>query len=49
MAVTLIDGGDIDPRTPRLVDQVVATNHDLLWHRVVLREARVPREAELPG
>ena len=44
-----MNGGDIDPRAPRLVDQVVATNHDLLWHRVVLREARVPREAELPG
>jgi methylated-DNA-protein-cysteine methyltransferase related protein len=78
MAVTLMDGGDIDPRAPRFVDQVLATNHDLPWHRVVradgtmpweephrelliaegvsmrgervdLREARVPREAELPG
>jgi alkylated DNA nucleotide flippase Atl1 len=49
MAVTLMNGGEIDSRAPRLVDQVVATNHDHLWHRVVLREARVPREAELPG
>jgi alkylated DNA nucleotide flippase Atl1 len=49
MAATLMKGDEIDPRAPRLVDQVVATNHDHLWHRVVLREARVPREAELPG
>jgi uncharacterized protein len=45
----LMNGGEIDPRAPHDVDQVVATNHDHLWHRVVLREARVPREAELPG
>ena len=69
--------GDIDPRAPRLVGHVLASAHDLPWHRVVradgtiargerqrkllraegvpmrgakvdLREARIPREAELP-
>ncbi len=29
MAVTLMDGGDIDPRAPRVVDQIVATNHNV--------------------
>jgi alkylated DNA nucleotide flippase Atl1 len=78
MAVTLMDGGDIDPLAPRLVDQVLAASDALPRHRVVradgtmpwgqpqrelplaegvpmcgervdLSEARVPREAELPG
>ena len=73
-----MDGGDIDPLAPRLVDQVLAASHALPMHRVVradgtmpwgqpqrelplaevvpmcgervdLSEARVPREAELPG
>ena len=27
--------GDIEPRAPRLVGRVLATTHDLPWHRVV--------------
>jgi len=37
--------GDIDPRAPRLVGHVLATVHDLPWHRVVRADGRLPRGA----
>jgi methylated-DNA-protein-cysteine methyltransferase-like protein len=37
--------GDIDPRAPRLVGHVLATIHDLPWHRVVRADGRLPRGA----
>jgi methylated-DNA-protein-cysteine methyltransferase-like protein len=37
--------GDIDPRAPRLVGHVLATVHDLPWHRVVRSDGRLPRGA----
>jgi methylated-DNA-protein-cysteine methyltransferase-like protein len=37
--------GDIDQRAPRLVGHVLATNHDLPWHRVVRADGRLPRGA----
>ena len=37
--------GDIDPRAPRLVGHVLATNHGLPWHRVVRADGRLPRGA----
>jgi alkylated DNA nucleotide flippase Atl1 len=35
--------GDIDARAPRLVGRVLATNHDLPWHRVVRADGSIPR------
>jgi methylated-DNA-protein-cysteine methyltransferase-like protein len=35
--------GDIDPRAPRLVGRVLATVHDLPWHRVVRADGLLPR------
>jgi methylated-DNA-protein-cysteine methyltransferase related protein len=37
--------GDIDPRAPRLVGRVLATMHDLPWHRVVRADGGLPRGA----
>jgi methylated-DNA-protein-cysteine methyltransferase-like protein len=37
--------GDIDPRAPRLVGHVLATVHDLPWHRVVRADGGLPRGA----
>ena len=37
--------GDIYPRAPRLVGHVIATTHDLPWHRVVRADGRLPRGA----
>jgi methylated-DNA-protein-cysteine methyltransferase-like protein len=35
--------GDIDPHAPRLVGHVLATVHDLPWHRVVRADGRLPQ------
>jgi alkylated DNA nucleotide flippase Atl1 len=35
--------GDIDARAPRLVGHVLATMHDLPWHRVVRADGTIPR------
>jgi alkylated DNA nucleotide flippase Atl1 len=35
--------GDIDPRAPRLVGRVLATIHDLPWHRVVRADGTIPQ------
>lgn len=35
--------GDIDPRAPRVVGHVLATVHDLPWHRVVRADGTLPR------
>jgi alkylated DNA nucleotide flippase Atl1 len=35
--------GDIDPAAPRLVGRVLATTHDLPWHRVVLADGTIPQ------
>jgi methylated-DNA-protein-cysteine methyltransferase-like protein len=35
--------GDIDPGAPRLVGRVLATNHDLPWHRVVRADGTIPQ------
>jgi methylated-DNA-protein-cysteine methyltransferase-like protein len=37
--------GDIDPRAPRLVGHVLASVHDLPWHRVVRADGSLPRGA----
>ena len=37
--------GDIDARAPRFVGHILATNHDLPWHRVVRADGRLPRGA----
>ena len=37
--------GDIYPRAPRLVGHILATTHDLPWHRVVRADGRLPRGA----
>jgi alkylated DNA nucleotide flippase Atl1 len=37
--------GDIDPRAPRLVGHVLATAHDLPWHRVVRADGSLPKGA----
>ena len=37
--------GDIDPRAPRLVGRVLASVHDLPWHRVVRADGTVPQGA----
>jgi alkylated DNA nucleotide flippase Atl1 len=35
--------GDIDPGAPRLVGRVLATTHDLPWHRVVRADGTIPQ------
>ena len=35
--------GDIDPRAPRLVGRVLATTHELPWHRVVRSDGSLPK------
>jgi methylated-DNA-protein-cysteine methyltransferase related protein len=35
--------GDIEPAAPRLVGRILATHHDLPWHRVVRADARSHR------
>jgi len=37
--------GDIDPRAPRLVGYVLATTHDLPWHRVVRADGSLTQGA----
>ena len=37
--------GDIDPRAPRLVGHVLATTHDLPWHRVVRADGSLAQGA----
>jgi methylated-DNA-protein-cysteine methyltransferase related protein len=35
--------GDIDARAPRLVGRILATSHDLPWHRVVRADGTIPQ------
>ena len=35
--------GDIDARAPRLVGRILATTHDLPWHRVVRADGTLPQ------
>ena len=35
--------GDIDPSAPRVVGRVLATTHDLPWHRVVRADGSIPK------
>ena len=35
--------GDIDPRAPRLVGRILATTHNLPWHRVVRADGTIPQ------
>jgi len=35
--------GDIDPAAPRLVGRILATHHDLPWHRVVRADGTLPQ------
>ena len=35
--------GDIDPRAPRQVGRILATTHDLPWHRVVRADGSIPQ------
>jgi len=35
--------GDIDARAPRFVGHILATNHDLPWHRVVRADGTIPQ------
>ncbi len=35
--------GDIDPGAPRLVGRVLATTHDVPWHRVVRADGSLPK------
>jgi alkylated DNA nucleotide flippase Atl1 len=35
--------GDIDRGAPRLVGHVLATAHDLPWHRVVRADGSIPK------
>jgi len=37
--------GDIDPHAPRLVGHVLATIHDLPWHRVVRADGSLAKGA----
>jgi methylated-DNA-protein-cysteine methyltransferase related protein len=37
--------GDIDPGAPRLVGSVLATTHDIPWHRVVRADGSLPKGA----
>jgi len=42
--------GDIEPRAPRLVGRVLATTHNLPWHRVVRADGTLtqgPRQRRL--
>jgi methylated-DNA-protein-cysteine methyltransferase-like protein len=34
---------DIDPAAPRLVGRILASNHDLPWHRVVRADGTLPQ------
>jgi alkylated DNA nucleotide flippase Atl1 len=38
--------GDIDPSAPRLVGHILATNHNLPWHRVIRADGSLPRGAD---
>jgi alkylated DNA nucleotide flippase Atl1 len=35
--------GDIDAGAPRLVGRILATSHDLPWHRVVRADGTIPQ------
>jgi methylated-DNA-protein-cysteine methyltransferase-like protein len=35
--------GDIDGSAPRLVGRILATTHDLPWHRVVRADGTIPQ------
>ena len=35
--------GDIDRRAPRLVGRILATTHNLPWHRVVRADGTIPQ------
>jgi alkylated DNA nucleotide flippase Atl1 len=35
--------GDIDARATRLVGRILATSHDLPWHRVVRADGTIPQ------
>jgi methylated-DNA-protein-cysteine methyltransferase related protein len=35
--------GDIDALAPRLVGRILATTHDLPWHRVVRADGTIPQ------
>jgi methylated-DNA-protein-cysteine methyltransferase related protein len=35
--------GDIDARAPRFVGRILATKHDLPWHRVVRADGTLPK------
>src|ERR1700758_5654524 len=35
--------GDIDARAPRFVGQILASEHDLPWHRVVRADGTIPQ------
>jgi alkylated DNA nucleotide flippase Atl1 len=35
--------GDIDGHAPRFVGHILATNHDLPWHRVVRADGTIPQ------
>jgi methylated-DNA-protein-cysteine methyltransferase related protein len=35
--------GDIEPAAPRLVGRILATHHDLPWHRVVRADGTLPQ------
>jgi methylated-DNA-protein-cysteine methyltransferase-like protein len=35
--------GDIDPLAPRFVGRILATHHDLPWHRVVRADGTFPQ------
>ena len=35
--------GDIDPRAPRFVGRILATTHNLPWHRVVRADGSIPQ------
>jgi alkylated DNA nucleotide flippase Atl1 len=35
--------GDIETAAPRLVSRVLATTHDLPWHRVVRADGTIPQ------
>jgi methylated-DNA-protein-cysteine methyltransferase-like protein len=35
--------GDIDARAPRFVGRILATEHDLPWHRVVRADGTIPK------
>src|ERR1700745_135392 len=35
--------GDIDARAPRFIGRILATTHDLPWHRVVRADGTIPQ------